>query len=103
MAGRDTDMRSWADLLHNSSQLLHSYTPSAPLPPIQVHFHLSAVIVWKPPRCGYIGVRIFLSKIGSIVETCSDLNTFNVSFSSLSSNLSHNFVSEVCFQIAVVP
>uniref|UniRef100_A0A7I4E781 Nuclear pore protein n=1 Tax=Physcomitrium patens TaxID=3218 RepID=A0A7I4E781_PHYPA len=35
MAGRDTDMRSWADLLHNSSQLLHSYTPSAPLPPIQ--------------------------------------------------------------------
>ena len=36
MAGRDTDMRSWADLLHNSSQLLHSYTPSAPLPPIQV-------------------------------------------------------------------
>ncbi len=36
MAGGDTDMRSWADLLHNSSQLLHSYSPSAPLPPIQV-------------------------------------------------------------------
>ncbi|KAG0576106.1 hypothetical protein KC19_5G056000 [Ceratodon purpureus] len=35
MAGRDTDMRSWADLLHNSSQLLQSNTPSAPLPPIQ--------------------------------------------------------------------
>ncbi len=38
MAGGDTDMRSWADLLHNSSQLLHSYSPSAPLPPIQVLF-----------------------------------------------------------------
>lgn len=45
MAGRDTDMRSWADLLHNSSQLLHSYTPSAPLPPIQVHLLFSAVVV----------------------------------------------------------
>ncbi|BBN03469.1 nuclear pore complex protein Nup93 [Marchantia polymorpha subsp. ruderalis] len=31
----DSDMRSWADLLHNSSQLLHSSTPSAQFPPIQ--------------------------------------------------------------------
>lgn len=34
MAG-DTDMRSWADLLHNSTQLLQSATPSAQFPPIQ--------------------------------------------------------------------
>ena len=35
MAG-DTDTRSWADLLHNSTQLLQSATPSAQFPPIQV-------------------------------------------------------------------
>lgn len=34
MAG-DTDMRSWADLLHNSTQLLQAATPSAQFPPIQ--------------------------------------------------------------------
>ncbi|KAI5059118.1 hypothetical protein GOP47_0025437 [Adiantum capillus-veneris] len=34
MAG-DSDMRSWADLLHNSSQLLQAATPSAQFPPIQ--------------------------------------------------------------------
>ncbi|MCO5566899.1 hypothetical protein L7F22_020582 [Adiantum nelumboides] len=31
----DTDMRSWADLLHNSTQLLQAATPSAQFPPIQ--------------------------------------------------------------------
>lgn len=34
MAG-DTEMRNWADLLHNSTQLLQSATPSAQFPPIQ--------------------------------------------------------------------
>ncbi len=48
MAGGDTDMRSWADLLHNSSQLLHSYSPSAPLPPIQVPFK---IIILRRSNC----------------------------------------------------